>query len=122
MPEGFSGTVVFGEDDARLEGASLLEIHERIGYDYDRIAHDNLACSRAIETDAATAAFATDDVCLETLAIVIVHHLHLLACNDSGRIHQILVDGDTADVVQICLRNSYAVNLRFKYFDHHLVI
>ena len=38
MPEGFSETVVFGEDDARLEGASLLEIHERIGYDYDRIA------------------------------------------------------------------------------------
>ena len=122
MPEVFSGTVVFGEDNARLEGASLLEIHERIGYDYDRIAHDNLACSRAIEADAAAAALATNDVCLETLAIVIVHNLHLLACNDSGRIHQILVDGDAAHVVEIRLRNGDTVQFRLQYFYHHIVL
>ena len=45
--------------------------------------------------------------------IVVVDNEYSLACNQVCCIHQVLVNGDAAHVVQVGFRNSCAVNLRF---------
>jgi molybdenum cofactor cytidylyltransferase len=87
-----------------------------------QIIHRHLACCCSVQTDTATATFALDDVSFKAFAIVYVENLHLLTLNHTCGIHQILVDGDAANIVKVSLRNSYAVNLRFKYLDKHSIV
>ena len=72
--------------------------------------HGHLTCRRAIEAYAARTALALDDVSLNALAVVDVHHLNLLVWNDVGGIHQRLVNGDRTDVVEVGLRYRYTVD------------
>ena len=95
----------------------LLEIHQRIGGDDDDIADLHLARRGAVQADAAAAAFALDDVGLETLSVIDVHNLDLLAFDHVGGLHERLVDGDAPHVVQVGLRDRYAVDLRFDDFN-----
>ncbi len=58
-----------------------------------------------------------DDVGLETLSVVDVHNLDLFALDDVGRLQKRLVDGDAAHIMQIGLRDRYAVDLGFDDFN-----
>ena len=106
-----------GENDPRAELLGVLEIHQRVGCDDDHVAHLHLACRGAVQAHAAAVALAFDRVGLETLSVVDVHDLDLLAFDHIGGFHERLVDGDAAHVVQVGLRDRYAVDLRFDDFN-----
>ena len=64
-----------GEYDGRTETLGLLEIHQRVRYDYHQIVHGDLARRRAVEADAAAAALAFNNIRFEAFAVVYVEYL-----------------------------------------------
>ena len=50
---------------------------------------------------------------LEALAIVVVDDLHLLAGNEVGGVHEILVDGDAAHILEVGISDGHTVQLAF---------
>ena len=60
-----------------------------------------------------------DDVRLEPRAVVDVDDGHLLAGQQIGRLHEVLVDGDGAHVVEIGLGDRGPVNLRLQHGAEH---
>ena len=116
----FHYAVVLREHDGGSEGLGLLEIHRGIGDDDDGIAHLDPAGSSSVETDAATAALAADDIGLEAFAVVVVEHLDLLAGNEIGGIHEVLVDGDAAHIVKIGLGDLNTMKFGLQYFYLHI--
>ena len=75
-----------------------------------------------MKADSSATTLALNDIGLKALAIVNIENLHLLALNHICGVHQVLIDGDAAYVVQIGLCDSYAVNLRLQYFNHHMAL
>ena len=71
--------VVLGEHYGGLVSLGLLEVHQGVGYDYNRVAHLAFPCRRAVKAYAAAAALALDDLRLKAFAVVVVHYLHLFA-------------------------------------------
>lgn len=102
---------VVGEYHAGFEVFGLLFRHAAVGYDDHDIADLGFAGCRAVEAHDARAAFAPDGVGHESLTIVIVYNMYLFVFDDSHRIHQILVDGDAADVIEFGLRHLHPVDL-----------
>ena len=76
---------------------------------------------RAVEADHAAAALAGDYVGLEARAGVHVRDLHLLVLADVRRLHQVLVDGDGADVIHLRLNDGGTVNLALEHVQNHSV-
>ncbi len=69
----------------------------------------------AVDTDAAGAAAAGDDIGLQTGAIAVVNDLYAFAGIDIGGFHECLVDRDRTDILEVSLCHLYAVNLGFQY-------
>ena len=67
---------LFRENHGRLEGLSLLKVHDGIGNDDNRITHLNLAGSSTVQTDATTATLTLDDVGFQAFAIIIIYNLN----------------------------------------------
>ena len=112
--------VVFvDKDDAGRVGLDLVAVHQRIAHDDDLVARGHAARRRAVEADHATAALACDDVGLEALAVVDVDDLHLLVLADARSLHQVLVDGDAANVVKLGLDDGCAVDLALQHVQKH---
>ena len=99
-----------GEYDGRCKLASLFGSHQGIGHDDDDVAGLYLAGGGSVEAYDARTPFALDDVGLESFAVVVVDDRDLFVGNDVCRVHQILVDRDATDVIQIGLSNGYSVN------------
>lgn len=112
LPVGSDEAVVgSGEDDAGLEVLGLLKVHVGIGHDDDDVADLHLAGSSSVEADAATRARAFNNIGVETLAIHIVDDIDTLSGDESGSIHQVLVDGDAAHVVEVGLGDRGTMDL-----------
>ena len=109
----------FWENDLGAEGLLLFGCHEGIGHDDDNVSHSHFACCGTIEADDARARFATYDVGLEALTVVVINHLNLLAREDASGIHEQLVDGYAAHIVKVALGNLDVVDLRFHYLEEH---
>ena len=89
-----------GEDNPRLECLGLVELHHCIRHNNKQVIDSYLACCSSIQTNGSATALALDNVGLQTLTIVDIEHLYLLALNHICGIHQILVDGNAAYIVQ----------------------
>ena len=111
--------VVFGEDDGGTEGLGFFEVHVGVGHYYYGVAYLYFACCSSVEANATTPALAGYDVGAESLAVVVVDDVDSLACDEVGGIHEVLVDGDAAHVVEVGLGDLDAVELAFQYFYDH---
>src|SRR4029079_9987206 len=63
-----------------------------------------------------------DDVGLQSSAVGDVDDLHLLARTQVGDLHQLLVDRDRADVVEVGLRDGGAMDLVLHHRAEHSVL
>lgn len=111
--------VVVRENHAGFERLGFFLRHTTVGYDNHDIPYLGLAGGSSIETHHARAAFAPDGVGHEALAVVIIDNMYLFVFDDSHRIHQILVDGDAADVVEFGLRHLHTVDFRLHKGNLH---
>lgn len=99
-----------GEHHAGLEGCRFLGIDDAVGHNYHDVALLHLAGCGTVEANHARTALTGYCVGVEALAVVVVDDIHALAFHYSGGIHQILVNGDAANVVQIGTGDSDAVD------------
>ena len=74
----------------------------------------------AVDADHAAAALAGDDVGLQPRAVGDVDDRDLLARQQVGGLHQVLVDGHRADVVQVGLRHRGPVDLGLQHRAEHV--
>jgi hypothetical protein len=74
---------------------------------------------RAVDPDDTAAASAGDGVGDQTVAVVDVDDGDLLALEQVGGVHQVRVDGDRSDVVQVRLRHRRTVNLGLQHCPEH---
>ena len=105
----FHHFVVFRENHTWLECFCLLKVHESIGNDDADIAHLHLACGGTIETYATAASLTFYNIGFESLTVVVINNLHLLAGDHVGSIEQVLVDGDTAHIVEVGLGDCHTM-------------
>lgn len=108
-----------GEDYRRSECAGFFGRHHGVGHDNHYIANLNLAGGGPVEANDAGIARTGNSVCVEALAVVVVDNEDAFAGKDAGCVHQILIDGDTADVVEAGLGHMYPVNLGFQDLELH---
>ena len=73
----------------------------------------------AVEADLTGVGLAFDDVGLESGAVVDVDHGNLLELEQVGSMHQVAVDGDRPDVLEIRVRDGGAVDLRLHHAAAH---
>lgn len=77
---------------------------------------------RPVEDDAAAPARGANGISLETLAIGLVAHEDFLVWRDAGFFEKLLIDGHTALVIHIRIRNDGAVDFRtendFQHGEH----
>ena len=110
-----SGKPVVGrEDDERLEPPLFLFCHQGIGHNDNRVADLHKVRCRTVHTDTAATALTRNGIRFQACTIGIVHHLHLFTGVDMCRVHEVFINGDTSDVVQVGLGNRYAVDFGFE--------
>ena len=116
-----AGDAVVGvdEDHAGLAGARLGVVHLPVADEDDEVAGVHQPGGRAVDADDAGAARAGDDVGLQAGAVGDVDDRDLLALEQVGGVHEVLVDGDGADVVQVGLRHGGAVDLALEHGAEH---
>lgn len=100
-----------GENNHGLEVRSLLGSHKGIGHDYDHIARLGLSRGSSIEADDTTALFTGNNVCIKTLAIIIIHDPDPLAFEYTRSLEKQGIDSDASYIVQIRLSHCDTVNL-----------
>jgi hypothetical protein len=106
-------------DHARLVRLEVLARVLRVRDDDDRVALVDEPGGGAVDLDLARAALADDGVGLEPLAVVDVHDGHLLVHEDVGRLEQVGVDRDRADVVQVGVGHRRPVDLGLEHGALH---
>jgi len=114
--------VVFGKYDRRLERLGLLKVHHRKRHDDDDIAHLHFARGGTVQADAPTSTLALDHISVETLPVVVVDNLNFLAGNKIRRVHQVLINGDTANIIQVGLGHLHAMQLALQNLYLHLLL
>ena len=87
--------------------------------DDDNVADHCFTGGRTVQTDLSGAALALDHVRIESLAVVDVQNVNILVLDQSGGIHQVFIDGDAANIVEIGFGYLDAVYFGFQYSDHH---
>ena len=110
------------EDDCRFETLGLFEVHGGVGDDDHDIADGGFAGGGTVQTDHTGIFRPLDDVGFQPFAVVDVQHLHFLVLDHVGGLHQRLVNGDAAHVVQIRLRDGGLVYFRFQDFYVHFIM
>ena len=73
----------------------------------------------AVDADDSAAAFARNDIGLDSGAVGDVDDRHLLALEQVGGLHQRGIERDRAHIVQISLSHRCAVNLGLHHDPHH---
>ncbi len=111
--------IVVGKNHQRLVGFGFIGGHHAVGNNDDDVADLRAPGGCPVETNNAGTAFTLDHVGDQTFAIVVVDNMDLLIFEQSGRIHQILVDGNAADIIQFSLRYPDPVDLGFHYGNKH---
>ena len=98
-------TVFFssGKDDLWFEIECFFPLHPGESHDDDFVTGLEETRCGAVETDAAGTALTLNDVGFNASPVHVVHHVHLFAWQQVGSIHKVLVNGDTAHVVQVGL-------------------
>lgn len=98
------------KNDIGAEINRLFFVHHAVCHDDDNVTGLHLARCRSVETNLTTAAFTSDDVCLKSFAVVVVNNVNMFVREDVGGIHQVTVNGDAANIVEIGIRNSDTMN------------
>ena len=121
QPNGSTDQVVVlvREDNTGLEGLGLLWCHLGVSHDNDSVANLHLTSCGTVQADASTLPGTGDDVCVKAFAIVVVHDVNSLAGEKPCGVHEVLVDGDAAHVVEVGLGDGCAVDFGFQYFNSH---
>lgn len=109
-----------GEDDGRLEMLGFLKIHCGIGHDDDGVARLHLACSSTVSANDSRTAATSDDVSVKAFAIIVIDDIHTFTGNNVGGVHQVLVDSDAANIVQLRFSDGDTVNFRFDNLYLHI--
>lgn len=107
------------KDQSRFECLGLFDGHQSIGDDDDHIANSHSAGGGTVEADHTRTSFAFDDIGFESFTIVVVDNLDTLSFHQIGRIDEVFIYGNTAHVIEVCLRNDSPVNLRFETLYLH---
>lgn len=105
--------------DSRLVGSRLFWSHLRIRNHDHSVANLCQACGWTIHAHDSTPSWTRYRIRFETVAIVDVHHLDLFVRQQSGKIEQVLVDGDAALVIEVGLGYIEVVQLRFEHGQGH---
>src|SRR5699024_393498 len=87
----------------------LVDLH--VPDDDHQITGADQTRGRTVDTDDPTATFTDQCIGHEAVAVVDVDDVYLFAVDDVGGLHQICVDGDRTDVVQVGLCDGGAVDL-----------
>ena len=98
------------ENNLRRIHSRLLRCHLAIAHQNDFIALLHTARRRTVQTNHATACFACDGVGFKAFPIVDIYNLHLFVLQNPCRGKQIGINGDAADIIQLCLYDSRSVN------------
>lgn len=106
-------------DDARGQSAGLGVVDLGVADQDDQIAGVHEVGGCAVDADDTGAALALDDVRLQPGTVVDVDDVHELPGQQIGRFHQLGIDSDRADVVQIGLGHGGPVDLRLEHRTHH---
>ena len=109
-----------GKYDGRFERFGFLKVHLSIRHDDDHITDLNQTGCCTIETDASASSFTFYYIGDKASAVVVVYDVYLFTGYQVGCIHQILIDGDAAHVIEISLCNTGAMNFGFQYFYIHV--
>ena len=111
-----------GEYDRGMKLTSLFRCHLCVSHNDDHIVRLHKTGGSSIEADTARSTFTFNNIGNEALAIVIVHNMYLLTFEHASCIHQILVDGNAAHIVEIGLGDTGTMYLRFQYSNQHRLI
>ena len=98
-------------DDVRLESLRLLGGHLRVGDEDDQVTGVDQVGGGAVDPQDPRPALARDGVGLQPGTVGDVDDGDQLAGEDVRGVEEIGVDGDRADVVEVCLGDRGAVDL-----------
>lgn len=98
------------ENQGRLKAFGFFEFEHGVTNNDDDVVDGNFSRGWPIEADHACLALAFDDVGFKTLAVIDIDNLNALTFDEVGGIHEVFIDGDTADVVEVGLRYAYPMN------------
>ncbi|MNT69087.1 hypothetical protein D3C72_2073730 [compost metagenome] len=98
---------------------NFLLRHLGIGYYNHRIPRLNQSRGRSVKTDHAATAWSWNHIGLKTSTVIIVYNLYFLILEQVGTFHQVLIDGNTAHVVEVRLCHGCAVNFGFHHGSIH---
>ena len=115
----YRSVVLVGEHSDGFERFGFIRREVGIGDDDDDITYLYPSCGGAIEANNPTAPFATDGIRFKSFTVVVVDDLHFFAFQNIGGFEQILINGNTAYVVQVGLCDFDPVYFAFKNFDEH---
>src|SRR5690554_807138 len=105
--------VVVQNEHPGLVHLGLLGRQRYIGHDDDLVARLYQSCCRTVQADGTAAGLPFDHIGFEPLSIVDIHYADLLPDQDAALVEQILVDGDTAGIVEVGLRYGRLVKFCF---------
>ena len=83
--------------------------HHSVRNNNDNIANLRPAGGRPIQANDARTAFSFNYVRNESFAVVIIHNMDLLILKQTGGIHQVFINRNTANVIKFGLGNFDAV-------------
>ena len=72
-----------------------------------------------VQRDFSTVGCPIDDIGIQAFAIIDVNDAHLLSFDQMGRCGEVAIDGDRANVIQICAGDPNAVDFAIEYFNRH---
>src|SRR5690554_1568509 len=96
---------IFKMYNRRLQPFRFLQWQDGIAHDDDHITLLYLAGGSSVQAYRPRPALAPDDIGLETLAVIVVDHSHLLMYEHLGRIDQIFINRNASFIVKIGVGN-----------------
>lgn len=85
----------------------------------DLVADADLVSGGAVGADGAAPARSFDDISDEPFAVGYIDHMHLLVLDQPGEVHEILVDGERAHVLDVGLGNPGGMDLGSEEYSQH---
>jgi hypothetical protein len=107
------------EDDLRLEGPRLVVVHRGIRDDDDGVAGGDQPRRGAVDAHDAGAPLPLDRVGGQPVAVVDVNDVDLFARQQARGVHEVAVDRQGPDVVQVGLRHRGPVDLGVEHEALH---
>src|SRR5450755_4646563 len=117
---GLSNVIIgIHKNDMRLQRTNFLLVVLPITDNNNDITLGGQTSGSSIQADDTRTASTSDSIGFQASSIIDIDHLHLFIRIDVGGVQQILINGDTADVVEVGLRNCCAVNFPFAHCALH---